>query len=146
MQLNTTSSQSSSSLTISGSFTAKTFYKSSDKRLKTNIEPVSDKALQEIEKLETKQFDLYDNIEHTGNELRSIGYIADEVEDFEELSKFVRIDKEGLKRLDYESLLVLKCKMLENQLKKQKQKYSELEVKFEDINKKLETIFKHIGV
>ena len=146
LQLNTTSSQSSSNLTISGSFTAKTFYKSSDKRLKTNIEPVSDKALQEIEKLETKQFDLYDNIEHTGNELKSVGYIADEVEDFEELSKFVRIDKEGLKRLDYESLLVLKCKMLENQLKEQKQKYSELEAKFEDINKKLETIFKHIGV
>ena len=146
LQLNTTSLQSSSNLTISSSFTAKTFYKSSDKRLKTNIEPVSDKALQEIEKLETKQFDLYDNIEHTGNELKSVGYIADEVEDFEELSKFVRIDKEGLKRLDYESLLVLKCKMLENQLKEQKQKYSELEAKFEDINKKLETIFKHLDV
>ena len=85
--------------------------------------------------------------------IKSCGYIADEVEDFEELSKFVRIDKEGLKRLDYESLLVLKCKMLENkckmledQLKEQKQKYSELETKFEDINKKLETIFKHLDV
>lgn len=131
----TTVSQTTSNLTITGSFTAKTFYKGSDKRLKNNIKSLSNNILESSLNVESKQFDLYDNIYKHGKSINSYGVIADTIPPCVDV---VDTDINGVKHVDYDALHSIQIEALKQENKKLKNEINEL-------NRKLDKIFEKLG-
>ena len=135
MRNDTTTSQSTSNLKITGSFTAKTFYKGSDKRLKDNIKSLSTDVLESSLNVESKQFDLYDNIYKHGKSINSYGVIADTIPLCVDV---VDTDINGVKHVDYDALHSIQIEALKQENKKLKNEINEL-------NKKLDKILEKLG-
>lgn len=90
--------------------TAEAYYVSSDKRLKRNVENVPNDDIEKIKKVPLKSFVFKsDNTKH-------FGVIAQEVENAG-LDELVKNDAEGIKSVDYTSLLILKIAELEKEIK-----------------------------
>lgn len=95
--------------TTTGTFTAKTFYESSDKNLKENIDEISiDKQILS-DNITFKQFTF------KNNDTQKYGVIAQEIEDIG-LNNLVSTDTNNYKSVDYISLLCLKVARLESKL------------------------------
>ena len=98
-----------------GRITAKSFYQSSDKRLKCNIKDVSDEDIKKAEAIKLKSFNFKsDNDFH-------YGVIAQDLEE-KGLNNIVTEKEDGYKSVDYISLLVLKVAALEKEIKELKDK------------------------
>ena len=99
----------------SGKITAKSFYQSSDKRLKCNIKDISDEEIEKAEAIKLKSFNFKSN-----NDFH-YGIIAQDLEE-EGLNNIVTEKEDGYKSVDYISLLVLKVAALEKEIKDLKDK------------------------
>ena len=73
-------------------------YSSSDKRWKTNINPI-EAPLEKLQKLSGVEFDWIEDTLVHGNSGNDVGVIAQEVE--EVLPEVVKTDDEGMKSVDY---------------------------------------------
>ena len=98
-----------------GKITAKSFYQSSDKRLKYNIKDISDEDIEKAEAIKLKSFNFKSN-----NDFH-YGVIAQDLEE-KELNDIVTEKEDGYKSVDYISLLVLKVAALEKEIKDLKDK------------------------
>lgn len=94
-----------------GGVTAKAFYESSDISLKENIAPISKEATDGIDHLTFKQFNFKDDKDKT----TKYGVVAQEVE-AAGLPNLVSANEEGVKSVDYISLLILKIEALEKRI------------------------------
>ena len=94
----------------SGKITAKSFYQSSDKRLKYNIKDISDEDIKKAESIKLKSFNFKSN-----NDFH-YGVIAQDLEE-KGLNDIVSEKEDGYKSVDYISLLVLKVAALEKEIK-----------------------------
>ena len=104
---------------------AKAFYESSDERLKENIQPITEEIIAKAASVEIKQF----NFKSDENKTAKYGVIAQEVEK-EGLENLISVNgDEGLKSVDYTSLLCLKIKALEDKLEKMEKEIQELKNK-----------------
>lgn len=87
---------------------------SSDERLKRNVENVPNDDIEKIKKVPLKSFVFKsDNTKH-------FGVIAQEVENAG-LDELVKNDAEGIKSVDYTSLLILKIAELEKEIQSLKE-------------------------
>ena len=94
--------------------TAEAYYVSSDERLKRNVENVPNDDIEKIKKVPLKSFVFKsDNTKH-------FGVIAQEVENAG-LDELVKNDAEGIKSVDYTSLLILKIAELEKEIQSLKE-------------------------
>lgn len=100
-------------LICNGPITATAFYESSDRSLKENIKPISNSDLEKVKNIEFKEFNFKEN------STKKYGVIAQEVEDAK-LNNLVSENSEGVKSVDYISLLVLKIQQLEEEIKELK--------------------------
>lgn len=98
-----------------GKITAKSFYQSSDKRLKCNIKDISDEEIEKAEAIKLKSFNFKSN-----NDFH-YGIIAQDLEE-KGLNNIVTEKEDGYKSVDYISLLVLKVAALEKEIKDLKDK------------------------
>ena len=98
-----------------GKITAKSFYQSSDKRLKYNIKDISDEDIEKAEAIKLKSFNFKSN-----NDFH-YGVIAQDLEE-KGLNDIVTEKEDGYKSVDYISLLVLKVAALEKEIKDLKDK------------------------
>ena len=105
--------------TFVGTVTATAFYESSDRTLKTNIQPISD------------TFRTFERKDELGK-LR-YGVIAQEVETTN--PELVNTDADGLKSVNYTDLLVMKVAEQENRLQEQGEKIERLEALVEQLLK-----------
>lgn len=96
-----------------GGVTAKAFYESSDVSLKENIAPITKEATNAVDCLAFKQFNFKDD----KDKITKYGVIAQEVEAVG-LSNLVSTNEEGVKSVDYISLLILKIEALEKRIAK----------------------------
>lgn len=104
---------------------AKAFYESSDERLKENIQPITEETIAKAASVEIRQF----NFKKDENKTAKYGVIAQEVEK-EGLANLVSVNgDDGLKSVDYTSLLCLKIKALEAKLEKMEKELQELKNK-----------------
>lgn len=94
-----------------GGVTAKAFYESSDISLKENITPITKEATDAVDCLTFKQFNFKDDKDKT----TKYGVVAQEVE-AAGLSNLVSANEEGVKSVDYISLLILKIEALEKRI------------------------------
>lgn len=101
-------------LCVSGNVCANAFYEHSDETLKENINVIDKDAINKIGDISLKQFEFKSDTSHT----TKYGVIAQEVEQCG-LSNLVHTDSNGVKSVDYISML---CAMIE----KLKQDYNEL--------------------
>ena len=99
----------------SGKITAKSFYQSSDKRLKCNIKDISDEEIEKAKAIKLKSFNFKSN-----NDFH-YGIIAQDLEE-KGLNNIVTEKEDGYKSVDYISLLVLKVAALEKEIKDLKDK------------------------
>lgn len=100
-------------ITCNDRITASAFYESSDRSLKENIKPISNSDLEKVKNIEFKEFNFKEN------STKKYGVIAQEVEDAK-LNNLVSENSEGVKSVDYISLLVLKIQQLEEEIKELK--------------------------
>lgn len=100
-------------ITCNDQITAAAFYESSDRSLKENIKPISNSDLEKVKNIEFKEFNFKEN------STKKYGVIAQEVEDAK-LNNLVSENSEGVKSVDYISLLVLKIQQLEEEIKELK--------------------------
>ena len=98
-----------------GKITAKSFYQSSDRRLKYNIKDISDEDIEKAEAIKLKSFNFKSN-----NDFH-YGVIAQDLEE-KGLNDIVTEKEDGYKSVDYISLLVLKVAALEKEIKDLKDK------------------------
>lgn len=96
-----------------GGVTAKAFYESSDISLKENISPITKEATNAVDCLAFKQFNFKDD----KDKITKYGVIAQEVE-AAGLPNLVSTNEEGVKSVDYISLLILKIEALEKRIAK----------------------------
>lgn len=94
-----------------GGVTARAFYESSDISLKENIAPITKEATDAVDCLTFKQFNFKDDKDKT----TKYGVVAQEVE-AAGLSNLVYANEEGVKSVDYISLLILKIEALEKRI------------------------------
>ena len=96
-------------LDVSGDIVA--FYSSSDKRLKDNIEPISD-PIEKIKQVNGISFDWKENLDplYSG---KDYGVLAQEIETI--LPEAVRDKKNGFKSLNYNSIIPLLIECIKNQ-------------------------------
>lgn len=94
-----------------GGVTAKAFYESSDISLKENVAPITKEATDAVDCLTFKQFNFKDDKDKT----TKYGVVAQEVE-AAGLSNLVYANEEGVKSVDYISLLILKIEALEKRI------------------------------
>ena len=93
---------------------APTYLNSSDERLKKNIEAISDNDIDKVKNVDLKSYVFkFDNSKH-------YGVIAQDVEKAG-LSELVTNSSDGMKSVDYISLLILKISELENEIKNLKE-------------------------
>lgn len=112
---------------VNGNVTASHFYSSSDERLKENINGVSLLDKTRANSIEIKSF----NFKSDANKTKTIGVIAQDVE-AGGLDFCVAEDENGMKKVDYTSLMLLKIQFLEDELAKAFLKINELSKKLED--------------
>ena len=106
---------------------ATAFYESSDRTLKENITDISQEALDSVGEIDIIQFNF-----KTGNKETKYGVIAQEVEEAG-LQNLVSTNQEGLKAVDYVSLLSLKVANLEKKNKSLKSENADLKARLEKI-------------
>lgn len=114
-----TFSRTTGNLTATGTMTASAFYESSDRSLKTNIQPISDTF---------RTFERKDAI----GKIR-YGVIAQEVEKTN--PELVNTDADGIKSVNYTDLYALKFAEQENKLQEQGEKIERLEALVEQLLK-----------
>ena len=111
--LSTTSDRlimSGGTLTTNCTMTTDAYFTTSDERLKTNIVDVTEDEIEKAKKVDLKSFELKrDGKKH-------FGVVAQEVETAG-LAELVNTDSEGMKSVDYTSLLILKIAELEKEIK-----------------------------
>ena len=111
--LSTTSDRlimSGGTLTTNCTMTTGAYFTTSDERLKTNIVDVTEDEIEKAKKVDLKSFELKrDGKKH-------FGVVAQEVETAG-LAELVNTDSEGMKSVDYTSLLILKIAELEKEIK-----------------------------
>lgn len=95
------------------SINAYAFYESSDRSLKENIKSISNSDLEKIKKIELKEFNF------KKDSTKKYGVIAQEIEEVG-LNNLVNENSEGVKSVDYTSLLILKIQQLEEEIKELK--------------------------
>ena len=101
---------SGGTLTTNCTMTTGAHFTTSDERLKTNIIDVTEDEIEKAKKVDLKSFELKrDGKKH-------FGVVAQEVETAG-LSELVNTDSEGMKSVDYTSLLILKIAELEKEIK-----------------------------
>ena len=110
------SGSSSHVLTTNGSYMsltdiANSIQQSSDRRLKENIESISNEDLENAKNIEFKSFNFI-----SGDKSNKVGVIAQELQD-NGLGKFTRHDDADYLTVDYISLLCLKIAQLEKKIK-----------------------------
>lgn len=98
------------SISTESTMKAGAYYTTSDERLKTNIIGVSDDEIEKAKKVDLKSF----NLKRDGK--KHFGVVAQEVE-AAGLTELVNTDSEGMKSVDYTSLLILKIAELEKEIK-----------------------------
>ena len=101
---------SGGTLTTNCTMTTGAHFTTSDERLKTNIIDVSEDEIEKAKKIDLKSF----NLKRDGK--KYFGVVAQEVETAG-LSELVNTDSEGMKSVDYTSLLILKIAELEKEIK-----------------------------
>lgn len=100
-------------ITCNGPMYATAFYESSDRSLKENIKPISNSDLEKVKNIEFKEFNFKEN------STKKYGVIAQEIEEVG-LNNLVSKNREGVKSVDYTSLLILKIQQLEEEIKELK--------------------------
>lgn len=112
LQINISGNTNNNAINVNkGGVTAKAFYESSDISLKENISPITKEATDAVDCLTFKQFNFKDDKDKT----TKYGVIAQEVE-AAGLSNLVSANEEGVKSVDYISLLILKIEALEKRI------------------------------
>lgn len=101
---------SAGTLTTNCTMTTGAYFTTSDKRLKTNIINVTEDEIEKAKKVDLKSF----NLKRDGK--KHFGVVAQEVE-AAGLAELVNTDSEGMKSVDYTSLLILKIAELEKEIK-----------------------------
>ena len=97
-------------ITTNCTMTTGAYFTTSDERLKTNIIDVTEDEIEKAKKVDLKSFELKrDGKKH-------FGVVAQEVETAG-LAELVNTDSEGMKSVDYTSLLILKIAELEKEIK-----------------------------
>ena len=104
-------------VTIDGIVTASSFYVSSDKNLKENIQGIEPDVKKKAEYIDIKSYNF------KGDDGVKYGVIAQEVEQLG-LNELIQVDAEGIKSVDYISMLCLKIKALEDRVKELENKLS----------------------
>ena len=105
-------SSSNQGATLNGKMTATSFYESFDERLKNNISAISENDIQKVEKVDFKEY----SFNSDPNNTKKYGVIAQDIEKVG-LDNLVSENSEGMKSVDYISLLILKIQQLENRIK-----------------------------
>lgn len=112
LQINISGNTNNNAINVNnGGVTAKAFYESSDISLKQNIAPITKEATDAVDCLTFKQFNFKDDKDKT----TKYGVVAQEVE-AAGLSNLVSANEEGVKSVDYISLLILKIEALEKRI------------------------------
>lgn len=112
LQINISGNTNNNAINVNnGGVTAKAFYESSDISLKENIAPITKEATNAVDCLAFKQFNFKDDKDKT----IKYGVIAQEVE-AAGLPNLVSTNEEGVKSVDYISLLILKIEALEKRI------------------------------
>lgn len=111
-------------LEVSGCVKATGFYSTSDERLKENIERANFGKSMDAAQIEIKQF----NFKGDAEKRMTYGVIAQEVEALG-LNELIHTDSDGYKSVDYTSLILLKLKYMENEIKILRNKIAQLENK-----------------
>lgn len=112
LQINISGNTNNNAINVNnGGVTAKAFYESSDISLKENITPITKEATDAVNCLAFKQFNFKDDKDKT----TKYGVVAQEVE-AAGLSNLVSANEEGVKSVDYISLLILKIEALEKRI------------------------------
>lgn len=112
LQINISGNTNNNAINVNnGGVTAKAFYESSDISLKENIAPITKEATDAVDCLTFKQFNFKDDKDKT----TKYGVVAQEVE-AAGLSNLVSANEEGVKSVDYISLLILKIEALEKRI------------------------------
>ena len=101
---------SAGTLTTNCTMTTGAYFTTSDERLKTNIIDVTEDEIEKAKKVDLKSF----NLKRDGK--KHFGVVAQEVE-AAGLAELVNTDSEGMKSVDYTSLLILKIAELEKEIK-----------------------------
>lgn len=101
---------SGGTITTNCTMTTGAYFTTSDKRLKTNIVDVTEDEIEKAKKVNLKSF----NLKRDGK--KHFGVVAQEVETAG-LAELVNTDSEGMKSVDYTSLLILKIAELEKEIK-----------------------------
>ena len=112
LQINISGNTNNNAINVNnGGVTAKAFYESSDISLKENIAPITKEATDAVDCLTFKQFNFKDDKDKT----TKYGVVAQEVE-AAGLPNLVSANEEGVKSVDYISLLILKIEALEKRI------------------------------
>ena len=112
LQINISGNTNNNAINVNnGGVTAKAFYESSDISLKENIALITKEATDAVDCLTFKQFNFKDDKDKT----TKYGVVAQEVE-AAGLSNLVSANEEGVKSVDYISLLILKIEALEKRI------------------------------
>lgn len=112
LQINISGNTNNNAINVNnGGVTAKAFYESSDISLKENITPITKESTDAVDCLTFKQFNFKDDKDKT----TKYGVVAQEVE-AAGLSNLVSANDEGVKSVDYISLLILKIEALEKRI------------------------------
>lgn len=103
-------------VTSQGTVTGTGFYQSSDINLKENIKEISEDEINKSKEIEFKEF----NFKEDETKTKKYGVIAQEIESLG-LENLVQTSESGEKTVDYISLLILKVKQLEDEVKELKE-------------------------
>ena len=101
---------SGGTITTNCTMTTGAYFTTSDERLKSNIIGVTEDEIEKAKKVDLKSF----NLKRDGK--KHFGVVAQEVETAG-LGELVNTDSEGMKSVDYTSLLILKIAELEKEIK-----------------------------
>ena len=101
---------SGGTITTNCTMTTGAYFTTSDERLKSNIIGVTEDEIEKAKKVDLKSF----NLKRDGK--KHFGVVAQEVETAG-LAELVNTDSEGMKSVDYTSLLILKIAELEKEIK-----------------------------
>lgn len=105
--------------TFASTVTCQSLSQTSDERLKDNIYPIIE-DVDKIKNIEFKEF----NLANDTSGRKSYGVLAQDLERAE-LENLVYEDDEGIKSVDYTSLMILELQRLRNEVKELKEKLAE---------------------
>jgi hypothetical protein len=114
---------------------------SSDRRLKTNIQPIQQNVIELLTLANVVSFDWIKSKKHVG-----AGLIAQEVEEY--LPELVHIDEEGMYSLNYTGFIPYLIKAVQEQQEEMKEKdarISELENRINELELRLERLESLLG-